>query len=245
VRLDRLSPASGDSRSAAIMQPYFMPYIGYFQLIASVDVFVVYDNIKYTKKGWINRNRILREGQATVFSLPLKGDRDALDICEREIAADFEPTTLLNRVAAAYRRAPFFLDTFPLVEQVIRYEERNLFRFLAHSISSTCEHLGIATETRRSSDVPSDHRLRAQDRVLGICEAVGATVYVNAIGGRELYSVEDFRARGIELLFIRSKPVEYSQFGLPFVPSLSIIDVLMFNPIEVVQQWLRTGYDLV
>ena len=60
-------------RTLGIMQPYFLPYIGYWQLLSAVDQFVVYDNIKYTKKGWINRNRFLRDGTDAVFTIPLKG----------------------------------------------------------------------------------------------------------------------------------------------------------------------------
>ena len=127
----------------AIMQPYFLPYIGYFQLIAAVDLFIVYDNIKYTKKGWINRNRMLQNGKDAMFSLPLKGASDSLDICERELAATFNRDKMLNQFAGVYRRAPFFDETFQLVEQIIRCQDTNLFGFLHHSIGRTCEHLGL------------------------------------------------------------------------------------------------------
>lgn len=90
----------------SIMQPYFLPYSGYFQLIAASDLFVVYDNIKYTKKGWINRNRFLRDGKAVPFSLPLKHAPDSLEIRERELTANFNPGKLLNQFRAAYRQAP-------------------------------------------------------------------------------------------------------------------------------------------
>ena len=135
------------------MQPYFFPYIGYFQLMAAVDMFIVYDNIKYTKKGWINRNRMLQNGKDVMFSLPLKSDSDALDVRDRELAADFNRDKLLNQFKAAYRRAPYFAQTFPLVEQIVRHQDTNLFRFLHHSIVKTCEHLGITTEIRISSDI--------------------------------------------------------------------------------------------
>src|SRR6476661_8294965 len=101
---------------AAIMQPYFLPYIGYYQLIGAVDLFIVYDNIKYTKKGWINRNRMLVNGSDAMFSLALKKDSDALDVVDRELAADFDRAKLLNQWRSGYRRAPFFKDTFPLLE---------------------------------------------------------------------------------------------------------------------------------
>jgi len=219
----------------AIMQPYFFPYIGYFQLIAAVDMFIVYDNIKYTKKGWISRNRMLQNGKDVVFSLPLKSDSDYLDVCERRLSADFNRDKLLNQFKAAYRRAPYFELTLPLIEQIVRYEDTNLFRFLRHSIVKTCEHLGIVTEIRISSDIAIDHRLKGQEKVLAICEAVGANIYVNAVGGMELYSKEIFREKGIDLKFIKPKPFEYEQFGSTFVPWLSIIDVMMFNPLPVIQ----------
>ena len=231
-------------KTVAIMQPYFFPYIGYFQLIASVDQFIVYDNIKYTKKGWINRNRMLQNGADVMFSLPLKKDSDSLDVVERELAADFNRDKLLNQFKGAYRRAPYFEQTFPLIEQIVRHEDANLFRFIHHSIIKTCEHLDIKTEIKISSGIAIDHTLHSQDKVLALCEAVGASTYVNASGGMDLYSKEMFRERNIELKFIKSKPFEYTQFGTEFVPWLSIIDLMMFNSVESIQDQL-TQFDLV
>lgn len=227
------------------MQPYFFPYIGYFQLIAAVDIFIVYNNIKYTKKGWINRNRMLQNGKDVMFSLPLKGDSDFLDVCERNLAADFNRDKLLNQFKGAYRRAPYFAQTLPLVEQIVRYEEANLFRFLHHSIARTCEHLGITTEIRISSDIDIDHGLKNQDKVLALCAAVGASTYINAIGGMELYSKETFREKGIDLKFIQSKSFEYPQFGNEFVPWLSIIDVMMFNPLDTIRTCISTNHESI
>jgi hypothetical protein len=227
------------------MQPYFFPYIGYFQLIGSVDLFIVYDNIKYTKKGWINRNRLLRNGKDAMFSLPLKANSDLLDVRDRELAVDFKRDKLLNQIQGAYRRAPYFAQTFPLIEQIVWHEDRNLFWFIYNSIIKTCKHLGIATAIRVSSDIAIDHDLKNQDKVLALCEAVGASAYVNAIGGMELYSTVEFQIRGIELKFIRSKPFEYAQFGNEFVPWLSIIDVMMFNPMEKIYESITCNIDLV
>lgn len=232
-------------KSLAIMQPYFFPYIGYFQLIAAVDLFIVYDNIKYTKKGWISRNRMLQNGKDVMFSLPLKSGSDFLDVCKRELAADFNRGKLLNQFKEAYRRAPYFEQTFPLIEQILQYEDTNLFHFLHHSIVKTCKHLGITTEIRISSDIAIDHDLKNQDKVLALCAAVGATTYVNTIGGVELYSKEMFREKHIDLKFIKSKPFEYAQFGAEFVPWLSIIDVMMFNPLDTIQACITTNYELI
>jgi hypothetical protein len=229
----------------AIMQPYFLPYIGYFQLIAAVDAFIVYDNIKYTKKGWINRNRMLLNGKDAMFSLPIRKDSDSLDVVERELAADFDHSKLLNQFRGAYARAPYFMQIFPLLERIVCCEERNLFRYLHHAIIELCVHLGIETEILISSSIAIDHDLRAEDRVLALCRAQGADVYINAIGGMELYDRNVFRAKGLELRFLRTKPFEYAQFGTPFVPLLSIVDVMMFNAREQVAVAIREGYELV
>lgn len=227
------------------MQPYFLPYIGYFQLIAAVDVFLVYDNIKYTKTGWINRNRMLLNGTDAIFSLPLKKDSDSLNVVERELAADFNRDKLLNRFKGAYARAPYFAQTFPLLERIVRNKEHNLFKFIHSSIVETCEHLGIKTEIRVSSEIAIDHELKAQDKVLALCQAMGADSYVNAIGGMDLYSKDEFRARSIELKFIKSKPFEYAQYGKDFVPRLAIVDVMMFNPQDVIQSVLVRNFELI
>lgn len=229
----------------AIMQPYFFPYIGYFQLIAAVDLFIVYDNIKYTKKGWINRNRLLQNGKDVMFSLPLKSDSDYLDVCDRTLAADFNRDKLLSQFKGAYRRAPYFSQTFPLIEQVLGYEDTNLFRFLHHSIVKTCEHLGITTKIKISSEIAIDHDLKNQDKVLALCEAVGTSTYVNAIGGMELYPSDTFQKKGINLRFIQSKRFEYPQFGSTFVPWLSIIDVMMFNSKEETLACITGNFDLI
>lgn len=227
------------------MQPYFLPYIGYFQLIAAVDLFIVYDNIKYTKKGWINRNRMLQNGKDVMFSLPLKAASDALDIGGRELAADFKGAKLLGQLAGAYRRAPYFSETYPLLESILGQREERLFPFLQQSIIDTCAHLGIGTAIKVASEVGIDHALRSQDKVLALCQATGAQTYVNAIGGRELYRAPIFLDRGIDLKFIASRPFTYPQFGAPFVPWLSIVDVLMFNPLDAVRACVTGNYDLV
>jgi hypothetical protein len=228
-----------------IMQPYFLPYIGYFQLLASVDQFIVYDNIKYTKKGWINRNRMLLNGTDAMFSLPLKKGSDALDVDDRELAVDFGRTKLLNQFKGAYSRAPQFELTYPVLERIVRHEDDNLFHYIHHSIVRLCEHLGIETEIRISSEIDIDHDLKGQDKVLALCKAAGADTYINTIGGVELYAKDDFRNQGIDLQFIKARPFEYEQFGAAFVPWLSILDVLMFNPLDAVRACINENYELI
>lgn len=229
----------------AIMQPYFFPYIGYFQLIAAVDMFIIYDNIKYTKKGWINRNRMLLNGKDVMFSLPLKKDSDFLDVVQRQLASDFDREKLLNQFKGAYGRAPYFEAVFPTVQNVLGYEDQNLFRYICNSIVGICAYLGITTTIGIASEMDIDHRLKAQQKVLALCEAAGTDTYVNAIGGLDLYSRSEFAGRGIDLKFIKSTLFDYPQFEHPFVPWLSIIDVLMFNPRDVVRSRVLTSYEMV
>jgi len=167
----------------AVMQPYFLPYVGYFQLIAAADLFIIYDNIKYTKKGWINRNRMLLNGSDAIFSLPLKKDSDSLDVVQRELAADYDRTQLLNKFKGAYAHAPYFSQTFPLLEGIVRYDDANLFRYIHHSLMLLLEHLDIKTEIRISSEITIDHSLKNQHKVIALCNSVGADVYLNPIGG--------------------------------------------------------------
>ena len=216
-------------KKIAIMQPYFLPYIGYFQLINSVDEFVIYDNIKYTKKGWINRNRILMNGKDKVFSIPLSKASDTLDIIERDISPQFDKQKLLAQLRGSYLKAPYFNDVWPIIESIILIEDKNLFRYVKNSLILVCNYLDINTEIVVSSDVKADHSLQSQDRVISICNSMSAKTYINPIGGIELYRKEDFKKSNLELKFIKTMNFEYSQFDNLFVPGLSILDVIMFN----------------
>ena len=231
----------------AIMQPYLFPYIGYFQLIQAADKFVVYDNIQFTKKGWINRNRILVNGKDEYITLPLKKGSDFLNINERKLADTFttDRIKLLRKINEAYKKAPEFKPVFSLLESVINSNEENLFYFIFQSIQAVCIYLDIKTEFVISSAVPLDHQLKAQDKVIAICKTLNASQYINPIGGLDLYSKETFKQNNIELNFIKTNVVEYKQFSDEFVPALSIIDVLMFNPKEKVQQFIQSYYTII
>jgi WbqC-like protein family len=243
MAIDTSGPGATRSR-AAIMQPYFLPYIGYYQLIAAADMFVIYDNIKYTKKGWINRNRFLLNGADAIFSIPLRHDSDALAVVERHIADDFEPVKLVRRLRAAYEHAPFFSANFPVIEEIIHFSSRNLFEYIANSVDKMCTWLGIGTVIKKASTIAIDRTLKAEDKVVTLCEALAASEYINLSGGLELYSREHFASHGIELRFIKSRAIQYAQFGGPFVPWLSIVDVLMFNRRQQVRDWVHHEFDL-
>jgi hypothetical protein len=175
-----------------IMQPYFLPYIGYWQLIKAVDKYVIYDNIQYTKKGWINRNRVLRNNKDVYITIPLEKDSDYLDVRDRFVSKSFDRKKLVNQIKETYRKAPFFERTCYIFENIVNYEERNLFLFNYHSIREICKYLNIDTEFVVSSTVDINHSLKGADKVIAICKALKATQYVNAIGGMKLYSKDYF-----------------------------------------------------
>jgi hypothetical protein len=231
---------------AAIMQPYFLPYIGYFQLISAVDVFVIYDNIEFTKKGWINRNRILVNGKDDYFTLPLKKASDFLNVNQRELSESYHKDSIkiLSKIAELYKKAPHYNEVFPLIKKVFMVENQNLFDFIFNSLKIFCDYLEIKTDFVVSSSVLIDHSLKSQNKVIAICKQLEATNYINAIGGQELYDKEMFEKNKIELNFIKTEPIKYKQFDNDFIPWLSIIDVIMFNSLEE-SKLLLNKYKLV
>jgi len=224
--------------TVAIFQPYFLPYIGYWQLLSMADRFVVYDNIEYTKKGWINRNRFLKDGADAYFTVPIKKASDYLTVAERQVADDFDRDKLLRTLSASYRRAPHFDEVFPLLERIVRAPFTNLFEYLHHSLAETARFLEIQTPMVVSSTIAIDHALKAEQKVLALCRAMDADRYVNPVGGQALYSPTAFAAAGIRLDFVQPRPIAYPQFGAGFVANLSILDVLMFNAIPTVRRML-------
>lgn len=231
----------------AIMQPYFFPYIGYFQMMNAVDEFVVYDNIEFTKKGWINRNRILVNNSDAYITLTVKKDSDYLNIVERSLADTWpdERKKMLNRISESYRKAPYFKDVFPLMESCILYNETNLFKFILNSLKLTKDYLDIKTKLIISSSINIDHSLKSEKKVIAICNALKCDNYINPIGGLELYDKSEFKSKGIELQFIKAQNVNYKQFNNEFIPWLSIIDVMMFNSKEQIKKYLNSHYTLL
>ena len=230
---------------AAIMQPYFLPYAGYFQLITATDRFVLCDDFQYTRHGWMTRNRFLRDGKDALFSVPIKSDSQNKQIREREIAENFTGSELLHALQNAYRKAPFFNQTMLLLEHIVQFSDRNLFAFLENSINQVCRHLGIKTPDGKTSEIPISPTLKKEERVVALCKSIGTKEYVNSIGGRELYSKERFESQNIKLSFLDSTPFVYGQFGTSFVGSLSIVDAMMFNPTSSILSYLETEYELV
>ncbi|RJG05835.1 hypothetical protein D3870_07215 [Noviherbaspirillum cavernae] len=230
------------AKKIAIMQPYFFPYLGYFQMIAAADVFVLYDDIQFISRGWINRNKILINGDGMFITLPVKNDNHTLKIHERYFSDDFprEIEKILRGIYLSYARAPYFREVFPVLESIIKFPQQNVSLYIENSIRTICNYLDISTEILVSSRLGIGNDLHGKQRVLKIIKELGGGISINPIGGVDLYSCEEFLQHGVTLKFIKMHDICYRQYGNRFVPRLSIIDVLMFNKIpEVHQKLLR------
>ncbi len=231
-----------------IMQPYFLPYLGYWQLMNAVDVYVLYDNIEFTKNSWMRRNRILSCGADKMFSLPLKRDSDYLDVKERFLADDYDISRkkLISLIENSYKKAPEFATVFPIVKDIFECNSHNLFDYIHYSIEKVREYLGIQSNLIVSSTLDIDWDLKGKDKVLAICKHFGADEYYNSVNGIPLYEPhrDKFAQAGIELRFPKMREIIYPQFKNKFVPNLSIIDVMMFNSQEECQALLRE-YDII
>lgn len=225
-----------------IMQPYFLPYIGYWQLINAVDTYVIYDDVNFIKGGWINRNKILLEGKEFMFNLLLNGASPNKLICEVFVVEN--QSKLIKTIECAYKKAPCFDQIFPLIKNIIEYENKNLARFIGNSIIQIAGYLNLKTKFIYSSEIEKNSSLRAQEKIIHICEILGAKYYYNAIGGMELYNTMDFEKKGIELKFLKTNLVEYKQFNNEFIPYLSILDVIMFNSPTEINKMLD-NYELI
>lgn len=220
-----------------IMQPYFFPYLGYWQLLANVDKYVVYDDVTYIKGGWINRNNFLINGQKNLLTMRLEKASSYTLIKDIAIKDDF--VKFLKTIEMGYKKAPFFEDSFRLLKDICQCPDKKLGQFLFNSHIKICEYLGIDTELILSSSFEKHTELKGKDKVISICKQLGADEYINAIGGQELYDKKEFAENGIRLNFLQANLREYRQLKNEFVAGLSIIDIMMFNSKEEIKEMLN------
>lgn len=226
----------------AIMQPYFFPYIGYFQLMNAVDKFVFYDDVTFIKQGWINRNRILLNDKEHLFSVPIKDISSNKFIKDVKIHQDLYhifKKKLLKTIKQSYSKSPFFESVFLLFQDTLNCKVETINDLAKHSIKSICKYLYIDTILIDSSVDYQNGHLHAQERVLDICKKENTNTYINAIGGKDLYSKDEFSRNGIGLFFLKPLIIEYKQFNNDFVPWLSIIDIMMFNGKDRIKKMLN------
>ena len=222
-----------------IMQPYFLPYIGYWQLINAVDKYVVYDDVNFIKKGWINRNRILSNGNDLFINILINKMSQNKLINETFLVEDESwKNKLLKTIENSYKKAPYYNCVMPILKNIVLNKENNLALYLFNSLVLVNRYIGIDTKIILSSSIIKDNKLKGTDKILEICEKLNATEYYNAIGGIELYSFDIFRKNGIILSFLKTNEITYQQFNNEFVSNLSIIDVMMFNSKDKIKEML-------
>lgn len=222
-----------------IMQPYFFPYIGYWQLLNVVDKYVIYDDVNFIKGGWINRNRILIDGKAVYFNIQMSGASPYKLINQIQINNnEINIKKNIKTIYMAYHKAPYFSEVYPIIEEILKLQTDNLSKYVIESIKLITKFLNIETEILISSSIKKNNELKGEDKVIDICKLLKATKYYNAIGGKNLYSFDKFNKNGIELVFLKSNNICYRQFNNEFVPNLSIIDVMMFNSKEKIKTFL-------
>ena len=225
----------------AIVQPYFFPYLGYFQLINEVDQFVVYDDVNFMKKKWINRNNILIKGKPNFFVVPLKKISQNKLIKDVEIDSSSNwKTKTLKKVEMAYQKAPHFKKAFYLIENVVNQNQTHISKLAFKSLQEICNYLDITTYLKPSSVIYENSHLKSQDRIIDICNKENADHYINPIGGINLYSEESFLKHKIHLSFLKPGIVSYTQFKQKFVPHLSILDTIMFNDVGTIHNLLKS-----
>ena len=226
----------------AIMQPYFLPYISYWQLIHAVDVFIIFDDVNFIKKGFINRNTILVNNKPYRFSLELNYSSQNKKINEIDIINNSKK--LIKTVELNYKKSPNFEIIFPILLNIFNQPERNLAKFIGYSLKKISQHLNIKTKFIYSSDIKKSKNLKGQEKIIEICQKSDARSYVNAIGGKKLYDAKIFKKKKIDLYFLETNKVKYNQFEKKFIPNLSILDILMFNEKKNIQSMLK-NYQLI
>jgi hypothetical protein len=220
----------------AVMQPYFFPYIGYFQLVKEADTFVFFNDVNFIKKGWINKNNLLQHNKPLAFTIPLQKVSQNKHINEVEISdfagwrKDFIKTLEFN-----YKKATHFETTSALIKQILFKKEYTQISDLAsESVIGVSKYLGLKTNFTYSSDL-SYKGENGQDKIINICSLLHATSYTNPKNGAHMYDESVFKSSGIDLFFLEAENIQYPQLVKnEFIPWLSIIDVLMFNSKEEV-----------
>jgi hypothetical protein len=221
-----------------IMQPYFLPYIGYFQLVNVVNKFIFYDDVNYIKSGWINRNRILLNGKAHYITIHLKGASSNKHVNEIEIIDN--RSKLEKTIISAYNKSPFFREAWPLVDNIINFETDKISELAIYSVVQTCKYLKIDAKFEISSkNYRQTSNLKSEKRLIAICNINKSSEYINPIGGIELYEKKIFMKEGINLSFLKTGSITYSQFSNTFIENLSILDIIMFNDKEMINTMLN------
>lgn len=218
----------------AVMQPYFFPYLGYFSLIAATDRFVVFDPVQFIRRGWINRNQILKPDYRTsqYVTVPIAKQSRETTIRDTEIAANSDwETRIVAQLQHYKKRAPYFADVMKLLRRCFDLKTNSIVELNLHCLQIICESLEIDLDVVRFETIERDVEPagRAGEWAVNVSRVMNAKSYLNPIGGREIFDTQDFSKHGIELAFIQNQLTSYCQNNSQFIPGLSILDVMLFN----------------
>src|ERR1051326_4259573 len=223
-----------------IMQPYFFPYLGYFQLIKSVDRFIFFDDVQYIRHGWLNRNRILKPGEGWQFIIAsLQKHKQAELIRNINLQPGEEWRQKITRQLMHYKKkAKYYDETMQLLSVCFDTTETNIAKFNAYSVKMICAHLQIPFKAEISSEMNFDYSnvKDAGEWALRMCEQLKAEEYINPPSGKDLFEAAKFTESNIKLTFLSPVLDAYDQKRKKFESGLSIIDVLMFNGIVQTKQ---------
>lgn len=224
-----------------MMQPYFYPYLGYWQLMDMADEYIIYDDVNFIKKGWIHRNRIKIQGEPAYFGLKIKKVSQNKRINELELNMDdLDREKLVTKIRSNYGKAPYFKEVLELFKDTIYCDKTNLAEYLAYCNRAVAAYMGITTPIYTCTELGLEHELTRENRIYDICHQRGCDHYINAIGGTALYDKDEFHKEGITLGFLNmDSDIVYPQGRGEFIPKLSILDVLMYNSYEEIRDLLK------
>lgn len=225
-----------------IMQPYFFPYLGYFSLIKHTEKWIFFDTVQHIKKGWINRNRVLKPKEGWQY-IVVPVDRSTKGALIKDVLIDeskFWDEKILAQLEHYKKSAPYYRDVIDFLEDCFSYKINKLSSLNIHLLENTCNYLKIDMDY----EIYSEMNLEIEDIsgpgdwALRISQAVGADTYINPPGGVDIFDKNKYKGNGIDLQFLKVNLCKYSQKRSSFEEALSIIDVMMFNSIEEINKML-------
>lgn len=231
----------------SVMQPYFFPYLGYYQLVAQSDLFIFLDDVNYINKGWINRNRVLVNGEPSFITVPLSGASQNRMINEIEVNYQEKwDEKMLRNIEMNYKKAPFFESAFPVIQSVVSAKQKSISQLCVLSISKVFDYLELNPNYSFSSILNPEKEKAGEERIISLVAQNKGNIYVNPEGGQELYHLEHFQNANLELKFIKMTPTAYKQIkAVDFIPYLSMIDVLMHVSSEEIRDKYLKDYVLI
>jgi hypothetical protein len=234
--------------TVAIMQPYFFPYIGYYQLIQAADRFILFNDVQYIRHGWINRNRILKPADGVQYIIMPLASHARNTLIKDISPADVETSKdkILRQIEHYKKAAPYYSVVRALIGDCFAATPGSITEMNAGYLKATCDYIGIDYTIEISSQMNFDYSgvQDAGEWALRMCEQLQATGYINTAGGMELFNKARFEQSRIRLQFLQPALKEYDQRRKQFEPGLSIIDVMMFNEPAAIKNLLN-DYQLV